>query len=450
MRRRVDLPGSANLSVGGAAHGERGGRSLHARMDFGYFASWLRSAVVPLLLAAVSGLYGAELGVWKDLPPLPTPRQEVGVAALGRDVYVIGGILVNRRATGTVERFDTDELRWHDVPPLPGGIALHHMGAASAGGRVYAMGGLDNAFNAARSVFAYDPEANDWGRVADLPWPRGAMGAAALDGRIYAAGGQDGGTSFDDFAVYDIAEDRWTKLPEMPTARNHLAAVAVDGAFYAVGGRNGGLHDTLEIYDIARDRWSTLAPLPTARGGIAAAALGGWIYVFGGEGNALDPRGIFPHVEAYDICAGRWTAHADMPHPRHGIGAAVVDGAIYIPGGGPVLGFGVSEVVDAYRPTNPPTDAFLRGDANRDGELDISDPVTILTALFLGTVELECEDAADVTDDGTLDVSDPIALLSFLFQGGTSPPSPGIETAGPDPTDDNLGCGRSDCTGGGC
>ena len=52
---------------------------------------------------------------------------------------------------------------------------------------------------------------------------------------------------------------------------------------------------------------------------------------------------------------------------------------------------------------------FVRGDANLDGLINISDAITILGALFLGTGPLGCEDSADTNDDGVLNVTDAIS-----------------------------------------
>jgi hypothetical protein len=82
---------------------------------------------------------------------------------------------------------------------------------------------------------------------------------------------------------------------------------------------------------------------------------------------------------------------------------------------------------------------FTRGDANRDGGIDISDAVTILNALFLGLAPLRCPDAADTNDDGRNDVSDAVYLLNFRFLGGPQPPPPYPER-GPDPSPDGLEC----------
>jgi hypothetical protein len=82
---------------------------------------------------------------------------------------------------------------------------------------------------------------------------------------------------------------------------------------------------------------------------------------------------------------------------------------------------------------------FLRGDVNDDGAIDISDPISALSFLFLGTSEPPCKDAADANDDGTVDISDPVAELRYLFRGGLPAPPP-FGGCGDDPTEDPLGC----------
>src|SRR5690606_38795471 len=87
---------------------------------------------------------------------------------------------------------------------------------------------------------------------------------------------------------------------------------------------------------------------------------------------------------------------------------------------------------------SPPEPRFVRGDANGDGSLDISDPVSTLGYLFLGNTAT-CLDALDVDDDGDLALTDAVVALSFLFQGGTEP-APPFPDPGTDPTPDSLGC----------
>jgi dockerin type I repeat protein len=58
---------------------------------------------------------------------------------------------------------------------------------------------------------------------------------------------------------------------------------------------------------------------------------------------------------------------------------------------------------------------FMRGDANGDGEINLSDAISILGYLFLGYSDPSHPDAADTNDDGSIDLADAIYLISFLF-----------------------------------
>jgi len=84
-------------------------------------------------------------------------------------------------------------------------------------------------------------------------------------------------------------------------------------------------------------------------------------------------------------------------------------------------------------------ETFIRGDANTDGTLDITDPICILSHLFLGSCDLSCLDAADLEDNGAINLSDPIYLLNHLFLGGAEPLPP-FGACGRDTTTDGLGC----------
>jgi hypothetical protein len=93
--------------------------------------------------------------------------------------------------------------------------------------------------------------------------------------------------------------------------------------------------------------------------------------------------------------------------------------------------------------TDDSTDrAFLRGDPDANGTVNLTDAIAGLLHLFFsGTVS--CEDAADTNDDGILDLTDPVATLLWLFQSGPAPPEPGPYDCGKDPNPDSL----AECTG---
>jgi hypothetical protein len=82
---------------------------------------------------------------------------------------------------------------------------------------------------------------------------------------------------------------------------------------------------------------------------------------------------------------------------------------------------------------------FVRGDANKDSEVNLSDALGILGYLFLGTKTPACLDSADADDDGIVELTDAVYLLSFLFLGTAQLPPP-YPVAGTDPTVDSMFC----------
>lgn len=82
---------------------------------------------------------------------------------------------------------------------------------------------------------------------------------------------------------------------------------------------------------------------------------------------------------------------------------------------------------------------FVRGDANIDASVDLSDGVLVLQYLFQGGPRISCRDSGDSDDSGNLDLSDAIFTFTYLFLGGSPPPPPFAE-CGEDPTADGLEC----------
>lgn len=84
--------------------------------------------------------------------------------------------------------------------------------------------------------------------------------------------------------------------------------------------------------------------------------------------------------------------------------------------------------------------SFVRGDANGDLSVNISDVQASLSYIFGLPNNVNCPKAVDFTDDGSVVLNDPIQLLSFLFSSGPPPPPP-FPLAGLDPTPDGIPCG---------
>ena len=84
------------------------------------------------------------------------------------------------------------------------------------------------------------------------------------------------------------------------------------------------------------------------------------------------------------------------------------------------------------------TMAIIRGDANTDGQLDVSDPVETILYLFDGD-PVFCLLALDSNDDEMVDLGDIIFSLNNLFSTGADPAAP-YPFCGTDPTPGSLPC----------
>ncbi|MCZ6794156.1 MAG: thrombospondin type 3 repeat-containing protein [Planctomycetota bacterium] len=101
---------------------------------------------------------------------------------------------------------------------------------------------------------------------------------------------------------------------------------------------------------------------------------------------------------------------------------------------------------------------LVRGDADANGTINLTDGIVILNFLFLGAVAPNCLDAADTDDDGgeRPSLTDAVIVFSWLFSGGDAPRDPtpsapgyAVEDCGPDATEDRMDCAMTSGTCGG-
>lgn len=314
-----------------------------------------------------TGRYQAE---WQSRAPMPEARAEVGVAALGGRVYVVGGTVQRgggalEFATTLVTSYDPRAGRWSQHAPLP--QPLTHVGVAALGGKLYAFGGFTGIVHQhpQRAAYVYEPRGDRWTALPDMPQNLASVAVAAVDGTLHVIGGRDShinvqipGTEppiFQGFGtvrthlVYDPARRRWSQAAPLPVEPRDHAGIAVLGhRIHVFGGRVADVADNLarhDVYDTRTRRWSTAAPLPTPRSSGAAVVLDGRIVFAGGECKSpggADPAGVYDDVTAYNPHTDRWTTLTSLPQARHAFGAARVGDRAYFIGGALVCGGGAS------------------------------------------------------------------------------------------------------------
>ena len=329
---------------------------------------------------------------WSALAPSLVPRTEVSSAAVGRDIYVVGGYTYGSARTRNVERFDTGRDRWSLVRPMP--VALNHAAAVAYDGDLYVVGGYTGTpfslgigtgggvAEASRQFFRYDPETNRWSIMPPAPTARAATAAGVMGDKLYVAGGADSLRPLTRFEIYDFKRRRWTIGPKLPRATEHTAGAALGGAFYVIAGRpfyGGGTNRFVQRYLPRERRWERVADVRKGRAGFAAVAVCDSIVIYGGEDPGKSSTGTVEETERYDPRSNVWSRLPDMRTPRHGLGGAVVGRRVYALEGGPVTLVAISNTAEALdvacrkrpgaRPSHakpPPPMCTARGTSRND------------------------------------------------------------------------------------
>jgi hypothetical protein len=281
----------------------------------------------------------------------PVQRHEAGFVEAGGQFVLLGG-----RGIRPVSIFDPSTGVWREGSPPP--IELHHFQAINVDNKVYIAGALTGRFpgeTPVPNIYIYDPVRDQWSVGPDIPAARrrGAAGVVFYEGKIYMVCGiADGhrGEHRKWFDVYDPETGVWAVLPDAPRERDHFQATVVNDQLYLVGGRlsmapEKGFSETIgevDVFDFKTGTWTTLAnPLPTPRAGSYNFAWGNEVIVLGGESAAQEAA--HAEVEALDVRNHTWRRLSPMIEGRHGTGALVYEGAVYVAsgsgnrGGGPEL-----------------------------------------------------------------------------------------------------------------
>jgi len=287
-------------------------------------------------------VYDATSDSWSAGSDLPEPRGGGGLARVGRRLYFFGG---GTRTAGDEAISDSgahwsldlgpsespldDAGAWVPCAPLPN--PRNHLGGVALAGRVYAVGGQHGANETSGNqsdVHAYDPGADAWTPVADLPRPLGHIVAsiAVVNGRLVVAGGVSNAGKVADVIGYDPGSDGWFALEPLPAARQSPVMAALGDELVVTGGYLTSIATTTWRATLP-GTWAGLAALPVAMGEVAAGIIGDKLYLVG-EGSSA--------TLAYDLATDAWSAVgslAQRPAAGNHHAAEVIDGKLYLVGG---------------------------------------------------------------------------------------------------------------------
>lgn len=234
-------------------------------------------------------------------------------------------------------------------------------GTAVVNGKIYAIGGIsDLNLNVTSSVEEYDPIKDNWVTKKNIPIP--AMfnySVNVVDGKIYVIGGSSGPF----VQIYDPKTDEWELKENMPTSRMNFCTEVVNGRIYAISGigaQNFEMTSVVEEYDPVNDKWTRKSDMPAPpRECFCSVVFNNRIYIFGG---CNTPAGAnwgtpIPEVLEYNPVTDIWTLKSNMPTPRIGAGAVLVDNKIYT-----IAGFnGVGTLYTTVEIYDPINDSWTKG-----------------------------------------------------------------------------------------
>ena len=233
---------------------------------------------------------------WSELPPLPIPRSSHDAAVLERKVYVVGGW--NLQGEGSSDAPWHDKMHVFDLDdPDAGwqtfdgpGYQLRAISAAAHQGKLYVVGGISPT-GFLRKTSVYDPAQGEWTQGPDLFSDSSMTGFAtsmfAVGGHLYCTGVSG--------VVYRLSNDgnAWEVADRLlfPRMFLRLLPVGVD-RLIAVGGTGGMIGRTAAIESLTVDPESKAGPkivswsLPYSGDAKHSQALildGTKLYAFGGN-----------------------------------------------------------------------------------------------------------------------------------------------------------------------
>ncbi|MFK7922671.1 MAG: DUF819 family protein [Bacteroidia bacterium] len=297
----------------------------------------------------------AKTGKWEAAESqnasLPVARHEASYVKCGEVFVLLGG-----RGIRPVSIFDPRVGEWREGNAPP--IEIHHFQAVAYQGKVWIMGALTGGYPGETPlphVYTYDPQKDVWAKGDSIPANRlrGAAGVSLYEDKFYISCGIKDGHRGDHkkwLDEYDPATSRWRTLPDAPRTRDHFQTSIYHDSLFVAGGRRSRAPDStmlfpvaeIDVYDFKSGKWATLPnALPTLRAGTYNAVWGNELLVLGGE--SPDQVPAHSEVEALNLKDYSWRSLGEMIEGRHGTGAVMHEGYMYVAsgsgnrGGGPEL-----------------------------------------------------------------------------------------------------------------
>ena len=319
----------------------------------------LQASETPLVSDAQGNSLRFSTAQWTQKANMPTVRSSFSTCVVDGKIFVIGGSLrlemdeYGDLSLSTVEMYDPETDTWEGKANMP--TVRSNVSVSVVDGKIYAIGGVKTKkYQVPRgfgheskelpTVEMYDPATDTWTQKADMPTPRKTK-TCVVDGKIYAIGGWSTANEqlqLETVEVYDPATDTWAKAQSMNHARCSAAMSVVNGEIYAIGGIGWPPNrdqsylylSSVEVFNPKTNRWQERTEMPASKAWHTASVIDGKIYVIGGYFQEGREFKTLSTIEIYDPATDLWTQEPEMLMGKSGHTTEVIDGKIYIFGGG--------------------------------------------------------------------------------------------------------------------
>ena len=154
---------------------------------------------------------------WVEVAPLPLARNQLSVAVLNDEMYVIGGQFNHdsqQLDQTNVDIYNPTSDSWRTGPALPYGHS-HSEGATFVHkNKIWMVGGHHTPAGEKKSfcgdILTLEP-GGEWQRQSELPKPISSPAASIINNRLYVAGGWDGRR--------EKGTEKWLSSPEVWVAK---------------------------------------------------------------------------------------------------------------------------------------------------------------------------------------------------------------------------------------
>lgn len=277
--------------------------------------------MVAVSMLSITNLGQPSVGTWMGLSSGGlVPRRDAAVTALNEHIYILGGSIAvadpnNLGAmimvpTASAKVYNVKQELAQAMPDLPSPVTDAQ--TAVLNGYLYLYGGSTDGTAAGTTNAFYRLKLDDAGNVAGTAWePLTNPGAdttrrggalVATGNTLYLVGGQNASDVFSR-VVYaytpptDTVAGSWADHVTLSYGVAHAAIAGLGGKIYIAGGiidNTGKRTNTVVEIDPSLRTLQTLptgARLPSARSGLGAAVINGQLFVAGGSESGQDSSG---------------------------------------------------------------------------------------------------------------------------------------------------------------